>query len=178
NAARSTSGRSRTTAARLLGQTLGLGRRAVRLLELASRPVVARRRAAPRPVLDRVEQRPDEIDRQREHDRRILLPADLQQRLEVAQLDRDRVLADDVGGLRELGRGLELALGVDDLGAPLALGLGLAGDRALHVLRDLNVLDLDRGDLDPPGLRLVVDDLLEVLVELLALAQERVQIGL
>ena len=58
---------------------------------------------------------------------------------------------------RELVGGLELALGVDDLGPPLALGLGLAGDRVLHPLGDLDVLDLDRGHLDPPRLGLGVD---------------------
>src|SRR5437870_2826401 len=66
--------------------------------------------------------------------------------------DRHRVAGDDVGVVAELGRGLELALGVDDLRAPLALGLGLAGDRALHAARDLDVLDLDGRHLDPPWL--------------------------
>ena len=72
-------------------------------------------------------------------------------------------------------RGAELALGGDDLGALLALGLRLAGDRALHGLRQLHVLDLDRADLDAPGLGLLVDDLLQVLVDALALGQEVVQ---
>jgi hypothetical protein len=42
----------------------------------------------------------------------------------------------------------------------------------------LDVLDLDRRDLDPPRLGLLVDDLLQVLVELLALGQQRVEVGL
>src|SRR6478736_5523736 len=50
--------------------------------------------------------------------------------------------------------------------APLALGLGLGGHRALHVLRDLDVLDLDRRHLDAPRTGLVVDHLLERVVEL------------
>ena len=40
------------------------------------------------------------------------------------------------------------------------------------VCRDLDVLDLDRRDLDPPRLGLLVDDLLQVLVELLALGEQ------
>ena len=75
-------------------------------------------------------------------------------------------------------RGLELALGVDDLRAALALGLGLARHRVLHALGDLDVLDLDGRDLHAPGLGLVVDDLLQVLVEALALGQQRVELGL
>ena len=42
------------------------------------------------------------------------------------------MLHDERGVLQPLG-GLELALGVDHLRAPLALGLRLAGHRALHV---------------------------------------------
>ena len=70
--------------------------------------------------------------------------------------------ADHVGGLGELGGGLELALGVDDLRASLALGLGLSGDRVLHPLGDLDVADLDGGDLDPPRLGLRVDHVLKL----------------
>ena len=79
--------------------------------------------------------------------------ADLEQRLQVAQLQRDRMLLDhERGVLQPLGR-LELALGVDDLRAPLALGLGLARHRALHARRDLDVLHLDGRDLDAPRRR-------------------------
>jgi hypothetical protein len=42
---------------------------------------------------------------------------------------------------------------------------------------DLHVLDLDGRDLDAPGLGLLVDDLLEVLVEALALRQQLVELG-
>ena len=104
--------------------------------------------------------------------------ADVEQRLQVAELERGGVAADDLGGLGELLGRLELAVGGDDLGAPLALGLGLAGDRALHVGRQLDVLDLDRADLDAPGLGLLVDDLLELGVDPLALRQQGVELGL
>ncbi len=44
-------------------------------------------------------------------------------------------------------------------------------------LGDLDVLDLDRRDLDPPRLGLRVDHVLELLVEAVALGQQRVEVG-
>src|SRR3954452_20574635 len=129
-------------------------------------------------LLHGVEHRLDQVHRQREDDRRVLVDADLAQGLEIAQLYCRRVLGDDVGGLAQARGGLELALGVDDLRAPLALGLGLTGHRVLHPLRDPDVLDLDGRDLHSPRLRLLVDDLLELVVELLALGEQRVEVGL
>ncbi len=41
----------------------------------------------------------------------------------------------------------------------LALGLGLAGHRPLHAVGQLDVLELDDGDLDAPFLGLDVEDL-------------------
>ena len=119
-----------------------------------------------------------DVDGQREDDRGALVAADLDQRLQVAQLDGDRVAADHVRGVSEARRGLELALRVDDLGAALTLGLRLARDRVLHPVGDLDVLDLDGRDLHAPGLRLIVDDLLQVFVDPLALGKQRVEIGL
>ncbi len=87
------------------------------------------------------------------------------------RLDHDR------GVLQPLGR-LVLALGVDHLRAPLALGLGLARHRALHALRDLDVLDLDDRDLDAPRRRRLVDDPLQDRVDLLALRQQLVELVL
>src|SRR5882672_2766339 len=112
-----------------------------------------------------------EIDRDREDGRRVVLGRDLGQGLEVAQLHRRRLLRDHRRGLGQARRRLVLALGVDDLRPPLALGLGLARDRPLHLLRQVHVLDLDRRHLDTPGLGLAVDDLLERLVLLLALRE-------
>ena len=73
-------------------------------------------------------------------------------RLKQPQLQGRRALQ-PVGGLPEALGGLVLALSRYDLGPPLALALGLAGHRPLHVLRDLHVLDLNHADLDPPGAR-------------------------
>jgi hypothetical protein len=63
------------------------------------------------------------------------------------------------------------------LRAALALGLGLAGHRTLHRLGNLDVLYLDGGDLDPPGLGLLVDDALQVLVQSLALSEQVVELS-
>ena len=82
------------------------------------------------------------------------------------------------GRLRQLLRGDQLAFGVDDLGALLALGLGLAGHRPLHVLRQIDVLHLDRRDLDAPRIGLVIEDVLQLLVQPIARGQQVVELGL
>jgi hypothetical protein len=87
-----------------------------------------------------------------------LIDADIAEGLEIAKLQRRWVAADDVRCLRKFLRGLELALGVDDPGAALSLCLGLAGHRPLHLLGNLDVLDLDDRNLDAPGRGLLVDD--------------------
>ena len=81
-------------------------------------------------------------------------------------------------GLAESGGRLLLAESVDDLGPPLAFGLGLGGHGPAHRLGQLDVLDLDQGDLDAPGVGELVDDLLEPLVDLVALDQQLVQVDL
>src|SRR5215207_6716343 len=98
------------------------------VLPWPSGAAVARR---PRPSGERLQQ----VEREREEDGRVLVHPDLEQRLEVAELERRRVPADDVRGVRELLCRLELAVGVDDLRPPLALGLGLTSDSALHLRR-------------------------------------------
>src|SRR5690349_8190850 len=80
-------------------------RRVERLLESRAFLAVGQLAAL---VLGCRDERLEDIHRQREHDRRALVAADLDQRLQVAQLDRDRVAADDVGGVRQPCRGLEL----------------------------------------------------------------------
>jgi hypothetical protein len=44
----------------------------------------------------------------------------------------------DLGGLRQLGRGLELPFGVDHFGAPLPLGLGLLRHGAMKKAGELS----------------------------------------
>src|SRR5580765_3356201 len=84
----------------------------------------------------------------------------------------------DLGGLGQLGRRLELAVGVDDLGPALALGLGLLGHGALHVLGQVDLLDLDVRNLDAPGLGVLVDDPLELLVDLVARREQIIELHL
>ena len=93
-------------------------------------------------------------------------------------MERGRHSGHDPPGLGKALRRLELTLRVDDLGAALALGFGLAGHGALHALGQLDVLDLDDRHLHPPGLGLLIDDLLKAVVDLLTFREERVQLGL
>src|SRR6266545_4334602 len=134
--------------------------------------------AAVAAAADPVEQRADQVHRQREEGGGVPLGGDLPHRLQIAQLHGDRKAHEDLRGLAELGGGLELALGVDDLGPALALGLGLLGHRALHVLGQVDLLHLDRRDLHAPRLGVLVDDPLQLLVHLVAGGQQVVQLHL
>src|SRR3954470_20449528 len=125
-----------------------------------------------------LEKRLEKLDGQGEDGGRRLLGADLDERLQVPELQRRRMRFDDVGGHAELLRGLVLALGRDDLGAPLALGLRLARHRPLHLGREVDRLHLDGADLDAPGLGMEVEDLLQLLVDLLPLGEEIVELQL
>src|SRR2546426_5014544 len=106
------------------------------------------------------------------------LGRDLPHGLEIAELDGDRMPRQALRRLRELRRRLELAVGVDDLGPPLALGLRLLRHRTLHVLRQVDLLDLHGRDLDAPGLGVLVDDPLELLGDLVARREEVVELDL
>ena len=52
--------------------------------------------------------------------------------------------------LRELRRSFLLAFSTDDPGAFLADRFRFLGDRALHLLRDVDILDFDGIDFDAP----------------------------
>ena len=56
-----------------------------------------------------------QLHRKRENDCRVLFCGDLRQRLQVAQLQRGRRLADDVGSILESTRRSELAFRCDHL---------------------------------------------------------------
>src|SRR2546421_5936098 len=72
-----------------------------------------------------LEDRPDQIQRDRKDDGGVLLDPDLDQRLEEAKLQGALLGGDHLGRVGQGLRGLELTVGVDDLGALLALGLSL-----------------------------------------------------
>ena len=88
----------------------------------------------------------------------VFSPAMFVQRAEVAQLHGLGRSARIWPACDQLLRGLQFALGVDHLGAAHALGLGLLGDRADHGLVEVDVLELDVGDLDAPRIGLLVED--------------------
>src|SRR3546814_16252276 len=67
------------------------------------------------------------------------------------------------------------SLCIDDLGAALTFSLRLARDGSDHRLVQVDMLDFDIGNLDPPNVRLGVKNLLYVVVELISIRQNLVQ---
>src|SRR6266851_5703902 len=120
----------------------------------------------------------DEVNGQRKDNGAVLFGGDLSQRLQVPQLQRCRLTVDHLSGGRELLACAELPFRVDDFGALLPLGFGLLSHRPLHRLGELDVAHFDARHLDPPAARLLVDDFLEPLIDLVALAQQMVQVRL
>src|SRR5215213_9252957 len=119
----------------------------------------------------------EQVQRNGQHDRRVLLGSDLGHGLEQPELDGRRAIQ-PVGGLSEpLGR-LVLALGGDDLRPPLALAFGLPGHRPLHLLGYLDVLDLDDAHLYAPGFGLLVYDGLKLGVYGLPVGEQIVEVFL
>ena len=64
---------------------------------------------------------------------------------------------------------------MDDFRTLFPFGLGLARHRALHVLGQIDVFHLDRRHLDAPGLRVLIEDLLQLLIQPIALRQQVVE---
>ena len=125
-----------------------------------------------------VRERFEQLEGQGEDDRGVLLDGDLRQGSQEPKLEGLGIRGNDIGGLGELARCLELAFGMDDFGPAFALGLGLLGDGPDHVLRKIDMLHLDHLDLDAPRVGALVDDLLELGVELLPLRKEVVKTDL
>src|SRR4030095_4494011 len=107
-----------------------------------------------------------ELDRKRKDDRRILFGGDLGQRLKITKLQRDRILLEDSGGLAQHRGGLKFAIGMNDLRAFFSLGLRLLRHGTLHLHGKVDMLDLDRGDLDTPRIGLLVEDRLQSDIEM------------
>lgn len=85
---------------------------------------------------------------------------------------RCRAGAAKSAGLDELRSGLLLAFGIDHLGTPQPLGLGLLGDRADRVFIEIDMFDLDIGHLDALGVGLLIEDFRNVSVEPIPLRQQ------
>ena len=77
-------------------------------------------------------------------------------------------------GLQDL-RLLE-AFGLEDLGTLVAFGHHLPAHRFDEVGRRIDVLDLDAGDLDAPGMRGFIDDAQQPLVDGVAIGQQLVEV--
>src|SRR5512139_3678534 len=67
---------------------------------------------------------------------------------------------------------------MDDLRPALSFGFGLLGDGADHHFRKVHVLRLNQLDLDPPGIGMFVQYLLEMGVQFLPLGKEIVKFDL
>src|SRR5437773_8468567 len=91
-----------------------------------------------------------QIDWNRKKSRGVMFAGNLAHGLQETQLQSNRLLAHHRGRLHHFFRGLKFALGVDDLCAALALGLGLFRHRALHGVGQRHVLYLDRRDFHAP----------------------------
>src|SRR5258705_6093881 len=104
----------RSSASRLMSAvTLGFGLlvSAVRRHRLARRLRWERggRGGRLRSLADQVEEPPEQVERDGEERRGIVLRGDLGYGLEIAQLDRRRLGTDDVSGLRQPFRSLQLS---------------------------------------------------------------------
>ena len=119
-----------------------------------------------------------QFHRKWEDDGGVFLDADLGEGLEVAELEGHGLGGHERGCFNEFGGGVELAFGVDDFGAALALGLGLLGHGAEHGLGHVDLLDLDGDDFYAEGRGVTVDDGLDALVEGLAMGEQLVEVDL
>ena len=72
-------------------------------------------------------------------------------------------------------RRLKLALRIDHLRPPQAFRFGLLGDRPDHDLIEVHLLQFDVGDLDAPGVRLFVQEALDVAIELVPFGEHFVE---
>ena len=118
------------------------------------------------------------IERQREHDGAVLFGGNLGQRLQITQLQRCRLTADDRGCIRQLLTGDELAFRVNDFRSFLTLGFCLTRHSTLHGLWQLEIAHLDARHLHAPCAGLGVDHLLELGVDLVSLRQQVIQVRL
>src|SRR4030095_612016 len=102
----------------------------------------------------------EKIDRDREYNGRVLLRGDLRESLQISELEGRRVRGEDLCRLSQSSRGGELPAGMDHLGPLLPLRLGLFRYGPLHLGRQVHLFDLDHRDLDPPGIGVLLQDLL------------------
>jgi hypothetical protein len=93
----------------------------------------------------------------------------------IAELHRLWFSREQSARLHELLGRLLLAFGVDHLRPPQSFRLRLLGDGTHHVLVEVDMLDFHIRYLDPPRIRLLVEDLLNVGVEPIPLREHLVE---
>src|SRR5215212_7993925 len=128
-----------------------------------------------RMAIDLAQERAEQVYRDRQDHGGVVLGGDFVQGLEETELQRRGALQ-AVRRLPQALRRLVLTLGAYDLRPPLSLALGLPGHGPLHLLRYLHVLDLDGAHLYAPGVGLLVDYGLQLLVYGLPVGEEVVQV--
>ena len=67
---------------------------------------------------------------------------------------------------------------MNNLGAPLALRFRLFRHCPLHFLRQVDVLQFDQNDFDPPRIGLLIEDLLNPAVDPVAFGQQFIELRL
>ena len=116
-----------------------------------------------------------DLDGDGKHDGRVPLGRDLRHGLQRPEL-HGRRCGHRRGGLRELDRRLQLAVGGDDLGPSISFRFGLTAHRPLDLLGQIEVPQLDATDLDSPVLGLTVERDLQLTVDLVTRRQQFVQL--
>ncbi len=81
---------------------------------------------------------------------------------------------DDLSCIRQLLRGLKLSFGMNNLGPPFPLRLRLLSHSPLHLLWQINVLQLNQNHLNPPRIGLNIKNLLNPAVNPFPLGQKLV----
>src|SRR5260370_27127940 len=118
------------------------------------------------------------IDRQRKHNRCVLLDTYLGQSLKVAELDCGRLRFENFRGVGELLRGFKLSFRVNDLCTAFAFRFRLLGDGALHLLGDVDLFHLDFGNLNAPRFGVGVEYDLKFGVDFIALRKNFIEFEL
>lgn len=100
-----------------------------------------------------------------------LLSEEISKGGQVPELQGHGIFGKYLRRLAQSRRCLVLAFGTYDLCATLTLRFGLTGDSPLHLLGKIDVLYFDVRDLDAPGLRVPVEYLLEMQIDLLPVGE-------
>src|SRR6266404_742684 len=117
----------------------------------------------------------EEIDRNGEDDRRVLLDTDFSERLQIPQLNAGRFGRQKMRGIHQSLRRGELAFGMNNLRAFFAFRLGLLGHRPQHGLGHIHLLDFHVGDLHAPRRGVRIADALKAQIDFVAVSQQFVE---